>query len=351
MKHKILLISVAVMLVIGLVISGCAKPAPAPAPAPTPAPAPSPAPAPEPKTLEAVGFIPVDNIAMAFMWKYKDLVEQYSDGQLIIDILGASEVIPTEEQIFALKSGNIDMLFSMGDDIAWATPLGFAMVLTNMKPWEEREKGIWDYYREILARDCNAYWLGHMSAPLWFLIGTNVAAKSPDDLKELRIRCGATHYGSVEAIGAKPVGTPMMDIYTAMERGVIDAFAFPPLGWTQWGWHEVTKYWVGPRLMFGQNTCPLVNLDVWNSLSEEEQNWMTQPVLDHEMDFYAWTWWTKSGQEYGEESLLRAGLQRIEWTDEDNKWFQRTWRAALWDYVEGKMDPADFARFEKLVGH
>ncbi len=352
MGNKKLLTSIGSICLI-LVLAALPFMAACPAPAPpedgdlTPAPPPKP----EVKTLKAVAFLPVDFIAMAHMHKYADAVKEYSDGQLIIDILGDGEVIPTEEQIFAVGAGTIDMIFSMGDDISQGSPVGFAMALTNMSTKEERERGLWDYYREILARDCNVYYLGQLMSPQWWILTSNIPAKSPDELKGLKIRCGATHFGSVEAIGAVPVSTPMMDIYPAMERGIIDAFVFPPQGWTQFGWQDVTRYWVGPRIVRMQNSCPLINLDAWNSLTKEQQTWLTQPIIDYEEDLYAYQWWVITGEEYGEASILKAGLERIEWSDEDNKWFQDSWREALWDYVEEQMAPADFARFEELVGH
>jgi len=48
LTKKYLLIPVVVVVMIGLILAGCAKPAPAPAPAPAPSPAPAPAPAPAP---------------------------------------------------------------------------------------------------------------------------------------------------------------------------------------------------------------------------------------------------------------------------------------------------------------
>jgi len=338
------------MLVIGLVVAGCAKPAPAPPPAGGEA-APPP-PKAEPTVIKAVSFLPVDFIDSVHAKKYAEQVKLRSGGQLIIDIVGDGEVIPTEDQIFAVKEGRIDMIFSCGDDISQGSPVGFAMALTGpMKPWEEREAGIWDFYREILARDCNVYWLGSLMHPQWWDLFTNVRAEHPEDLKGLKIRCGATHFGSVEAVGAVPVSTTMMEIYTAMERGIVDGFVFPPAGWTEFGWQEVTKYWVGPQIVRMQNSCPLINLDVWNSLTKQEQDLLTQTVIDMEEDMYALHWWIWTGEEYGEASIVNAGVERIEWTAEENKWFQETWKNALWDYVEKQMKPDDFARFEKLVGH
>jgi TRAP-type transport system periplasmic protein len=347
MKKKLLLVMLTSVFVLGLLAAGCTPSAPPDETGPV-----QPSPEPEPtKVLTALCWLPADMIYGKHMFMYKDWVENYSDGRLVIDVKGNGEVIPTEEQIFAVGKGTIDMIFSCGDDISQGSPVGYSMVLTDMKPWEERERGIWDFYNETLGRDCNVHYLGQLMAPQWWDLFTNVKTDTPDDLKGLKIRSGATHFGSVEAVGAIPVTTPMGDIYTAMERGIVDGFVFPPIGWTQWGWQDVTKYWVGPRLVEGQNSTPLINLDVWNSLTKQEQDWLTQPIIDHEDEIYGFHYWCWAGDVYGEEAIVNAGVERIEWTDEENKWVQDTWSEALWDYVEGQMNSDDFARFEELVGH
>lgn len=362
MKNKILLVFMTLMLVAVPFLTACPAPPVPPEVAELEAElaaakakiaeleAPPP-PKPEPTVIKAISWLPVDFIVSAPLLKYAEQVKLRSNGQLIIDVIGGGEVIPTEEQIFAIKEGRIDMIFSAGDDISQGSPIGFAMVLTGMKPWEEREAGIWDFYRETLARDVNVYWLGQLIAPQWWTIFTNVKAEHPEDLKELKIRSGATHFASLKAIGAKPVSIPMMEIYTAMERGVVDGFVFPPVAFLQFGWQDVTKYWVGPRLVRSQNSTPLINLDVWNSLTKAEQDLLTQTVIDMEEDIWAFNWWMWTGEEYGEASILNAGVERIEWTEEENKSFQDTWMEALWDFVEEQVNPDDFARFEKLVGH
>jgi len=305
----------------------------------------------KPRVLSAVGLIPVDNINMKHMWQYKEWVENASKGQLIIDIKGNGEVIPTEEQIFALSKGRIDMIFSMGDDISQMTPLGSAMVLTGMPPWEEREKGIWDFYREIIARDCNAYWLGPLYSAQFFTLTTNVKATSPKDLKGKKIRAGSSFFDSVKAVGAVPVSTPLMEIYTAMERGTIDGFVMVPVGYTQFGWHEVTKYWTGPKLLEGSTpSCPLINMDVWKSLSDQEKKWLTQPIVDHLEEMYGYHFWLYGGQKYGTGAMLGSGVERIEWSEKDNEWFRNTWHDALWGYVKKHMKADDFKRFSDLVG-
>lgn len=56
----------------------------------------------------------------------------------------------------------------------------------------------------------------------------NKAVKSPDDLKGLRIRQPSAVAGDLlESMGAQPVGLPATDIYTSLQRGVVDGVSFP----------------------------------------------------------------------------------------------------------------------------
>ncbi len=52
--------------------------------------------------------------------------------------------------------------------------------------------------------------------------------RTPDDLKGLRIRRPSAVAGDLlESMGASPVGLPAPDIYTSIERGVVDGVSFP----------------------------------------------------------------------------------------------------------------------------
>ena len=104
MRNKVLVISIALMLVISLVISGCAKPAPAPAPSPAPAPAP------EVFKWKMQSFLPggiPDEVNMQDY--FSDLVNRLSEGRLVISTLGAGEVVGAMEVGDAVSQGILEM--------------------------------------------------------------------------------------------------------------------------------------------------------------------------------------------------------------------------------------------------
>ncbi len=57
---------------------------------------------------------------------------------------------------------------------------------------------------------------------------TEKLIKTPDDMKGLRIRRPSAVAGDIiESMGASPVGLPAGDVYTSLQKGVIDGLSFP----------------------------------------------------------------------------------------------------------------------------
>jgi len=281
--------------------------------------------------LKAVTGLPSDFNVFSRYWDWVEMVEQRSNGELIIDTIGGPEAVPLMEQVEALKSGLVDVNATFGSWLAGAMRIGDAMALSTMTAKEERECGLHDWYREVMAKEINAYYLGHYHAPQWMRIGTNIKVERPGDLAGLKIRSISFLFPGLEAVGAVPVAMPMGDVYTAMERGVIDAFTYPyAANWVEIGMHEVTEYVVGPRYFYGQNSALIVNLDTWKSLPEHLQKVLLDPVVENEEVWYQW--WIDFGNQE-EQKWQDAGIEFIEWSDADSAWFKRTFTDALWDWV------------------
>lgn len=296
--------------------------------------------------LRCVTGLPADHPAMAKGVEWAKLVSKYSGGKLVVDIVGGTEAIPLMEQAEALKSGMIDVNVTMGGWVAGLMPLGDAMILCPRAVSVKRDTEIVTFYREIMGKQLNAYYLGAHCAPQWQGFAGNVRVKDPKkDFTGQKIRAISFTFPVWEAVGASPVGMPASDVYTALERGVVDCFSYGMAGWVKMGWPEVVKYRYPVRVLYGDNTGILVNLNVWNSLSKEQQNWLQQPVLDHE-DEWAQYWEAAFAAE--EEAIIKAGMERLKWSDEDIKWFVQLADKELWKRVIEK-NPVYGPRFKEIV--
>jgi len=346
-KNKILLISVAVMLVIGLVMAGCAKPAPVPAPAPALAPAPAPA---EPRVLKAIASEPVDFVAWNTMYFHMEEVERLSHGQLIIDLVGGIEVTPQQDQIYAVGEGIFDINYNAGADLAHAVPLAHLMPTTNMTSWEEYESGLWDLYCDVFAEQTNTYYLGNAIAPMFLRMGTKVPVRNLEEAQGLKVRAVSGELPFWDAVGMKGVLIGDMDLYTAFERGVVDTLCYPCMGWSQWGWADLVDYIVGPRIGFAGNGCYIINLDTWNSLSAEEQKWLTQPFIDKAELWWGYNYWLYRGEVWGEDSLKKLGIEFIDWPEEDSQKLQEAYVEIVYKENIKNVSPDIAKRFADIVG-
>jgi TRAP-type transport system periplasmic protein len=66
------------------------------------------------------------------------------------------------------------------------------------------------------------------------------------------------------------VQTAPGEVYTALERGVVDGYGWPITGIFDLGWQEKTKYRVDPGF-YSAEVSILVNKSKWDSLTDEQR--------------------------------------------------------------------------------
>ena len=72
---------------------------------------------------------------------------------------------------------------------------------------------------------------------------TDKLIRTPEDMKGMRIRRPSAVAGDIiESMGASPVGLPANDMYTSLQRGVVDGLSFPWEAVTAFKIDEITKY-------------------------------------------------------------------------------------------------------------
>ncbi|PNK61021.1 TRAP transporter substrate-binding protein [Psychrobacter sp. FDAARGOS_221] len=104
---------------------------------------------------------------------------------------------------------------------------------------------------------------------------TNKLIKTPEDMKGLRIRRPSAVAGDIiESMGASPVGLPANDMYTSLQRGVVDGLSFPWEAVTTFKIDEVTKYHTNIPF-YSSGLMLAMNKDTYQGLPED-----LQKVLD-----------------------------------------------------------------------
>jgi len=344
---KVLYCLVAVVFMAGLVL-GCAgtepTPSPTPAPSPTPSPTPTPAPAPEKVTLKAISFLPVDHPVNAGAHIFTDIVNERGEGNLVIDFFGGPEVIPGFDQGEAVKTGAMDMIYNVTAYYAPMLPAADTLHLTEYTPWEERENGLYEFMVE-LHKEINAYYIGRWSCNQPFYLQSAKPIERPADLASVKMRTAALYDEFMRALGIIPVTLAMSDVYSALERGIIDGFGWPIQGAASYGWNDRVKYCID-HPFYEQNNTILINLDLWNRLPKEYQDLLLESAIDAEKEM--WDVHGKQNEEARKESL-DLDVNFVKFSPADAKYYVDLAYSTSWAIAKEKVDPVTYTKLEQLL--
>lgn len=280
--------------------------------------------------LKAISAFPKNHPHNLGLPLFIKLVEEKSHGRLKINWLGGPEVVKTFDQAEALRRGSVDML--LYNPFSFFKPLGAIFMcrgLSQIPAWQERQTGAFDLWVKVFREKVNAEYLGSLNSLVPFRLFLNKKITGVDGLKGLKIRVAPLYMPWMRALGAKPITIPPMEIYTAMQRGVVDGFVWPAYAIPGLGWHEVTKYMVIPGA-FQIEPATIVNLDKFNALPKD-----LQKVLKDVTEIMEGIDTARSlvRMETDWKIMSAAGMQKLVLPPADAKKFVDTANEVTWKYV------------------
>jgi TRAP-type C4-dicarboxylate transport system substrate-binding protein len=216
-------------------------------------------------------------------------VETASKGDIKF-IISGPETVPPFEQLQPVSSGVFQLLLTHGAYHVGQTPylLSIEALAGDLNQW--REAGV----REMVDRHYQKHGLklvalGQTPERSALQIILRQPVGSSGDLQGRKIRGTQTFSGVFAFLGASPVVLPPSEIYSALEKGVVDGAGWPVLGVLDYRWFEVAKFFVRPT--FGMLTYPIFfNRDAWNRLSDPQKQILLEEGRKIEDAFYPeWT--------------------------------------------------------------
>ncbi len=208
-----------------------------------------------------------------------DRITAATDGRLTVKLFAAGELVPAFESFDAVSSGAADMYHAaeyywQGKHQAFnffaAVPMG--LVASELDAWINVGGGqaLWD---ELSAKFNIKPWMaGNTGVQMggWF----NKEINSLEDLKGLKMRMPGLGGEVLRRLGATAVGLPGGEIFPALQSGAIDATEWVgPWNDLAFGFYKVAKFYYYPGFHEpGSGLSCGINLDVWNSFSEGDQN-------------------------------------------------------------------------------
>ena len=195
------------------------------------------------------------------------------EGVVQIEVRGGPEAIGMFQQPDAVRAGVVDMVYTPGSFYAGALPEKDALVTSNLTAVETRENGGIELIDQIHQEKMGVKYLGWFDSGvcynLWTRDAPTLDADGNLDVSGLKLRGNAVYNAFfTDYLGAQVIDLPTTEVYSALERGVVDATGWTQIGLIDLKWNEFLNYRIEP-CFFSTDLGTIVNLEKWNCLSEE----------------------------------------------------------------------------------
>ena len=230
---------------------------------------------------------PAGNPNFEFQKGWTELVAEKSGGKVQIELLPVGSVVEYNETLDAVAAGILDG--QICDSSYWAgKDPAFGLISNPVGAWSDPEQMI-DFVengggKELMQELLGAYGLHFIgvSTPGLEAFVSRVPLDGVDDLKGVKMRSPEGPIANVfAAAGASPVNLPSAEVFTALDKGVVDAADYSVFSVNQaQGMNDIAPNPVYP----GFHSLPLVEVSMnaakWDALPDDIKAMLEETVKE-----------------------------------------------------------------------
>lgn len=218
--------------------------------------------------------------------EFKASLEEISGGKMTLEISGGG-VLGTETQLVEqcqLGTDNVEItIFSasnMGSVCDKLSMLALPWVFQNDDICEEylsNPNGTLDALSEDILNDFGLQVFGYGTGGGRNWMGNGEQPLDVDSAKGkvFRVLSAGALADAYSTVGFIPSNVAFAEVYTAYTQGVIDVGDWPLSSGYSFGFHDICDWMIMTGIQQFASAW-VMNADVWNSLSAEEQGWVTE---------------------------------------------------------------------------
>jgi TRAP-type C4-dicarboxylate transport system substrate-binding protein len=261
-------------------------------------------------------------------------VEKRTNGGFKIKVFLPNELCKKNECPEALMAGMIDALGGNGMYWTGIWPEGFISgnIPYSTKTYEKFENIYRNTeYIKLLRRGHakkNVYWLCNTESASSNLM-TTFPIRSVADIKGKKIAASGPRADLIKAMGGAPVNVSSAEMYTALQRGLVEGITYPPYCGISYKFFEVVDYVIWPGITVPSMGEILVNLESWNKLPEEYKNIINEEAFSMFVDEALPEWGPKKDK-LAQEGAEKYGVKNI-WLADKAYEEMREYAMPLWD--------------------
>lgn len=279
----------------------------------------------------------------------KNAIDEFNkaaNGEMIIDVYAADQLVPHGELFNALQAGTVDMAVS--DDYSMGSPADVAVFSAYFPAiarygldidalW--RHYGLDDIWEEAYNEIEGVTWLSQGSWDPCNIASTK-PIRSVEDLKGLRLFTSLFNGKFLEEqFGVVPIVMPVEDVEMALQTGMLDGVSWS--GITELytiGWSEVCDYFLTNPISGAWSGGWFVNTESWESIPEHLQQLLRLAIEKSHYYRLHWYWWGEARyRAYGDAFELTT-IPDDEWTSLEEQ------AAKYWDTFAEQSD-----RFANII--
>ncbi len=267
---------------------------------------------------------------------FADKLAEVSGGEMTVRQFpgGALNSVPPK-QYAILLDGVADIVFTLPGYTGDVFPLTNVVTLPDVCTSSVACTEALLRARDLLEGEYNAKLLAIWANAPPILLTRDTPVRTLEDLAGMKVRVTSKQdVPFVEALGASAVAQPVNVINQNLANGVIDAIAIGPSAIGSFKLHEPANYLTTWFPGSGSAFVLLMNNDVWNSLSEEQQGWVSA-ASDASLSMAGGTFYDRAAAR-GLQIAAEGGVEIIDLSDEE----KARWNAALAPAIAAAKDEA-----------
>ncbi len=216
---------------------------------------------------------------------WAESVTELTDGRIEIDLMPVETIVAHNETLDAIAAGILDGHVTDTSYFAGKDP-AFSLIANPVGAWSDPQE-MFDFMEEgggnelmnELVEPYGLHFIGATTPGLEAFV-SKVPLEGVDDLKGLKVRAPEGLVQRVfAAAGAAPVNLPSSEIFTSLDKGVIDAADFTVFSTNQaQGVNDIAPHPVYP----GFHSMPLVEVSLnkakWDALPDDLKEILTESV-------------------------------------------------------------------------
>jgi len=256
-----------------------------------------------------------------FLQTWAGWVAEDSNGRIEVQVLPADAVVKYSETLDAVGANIIQGDFTDPSYFAGKDP-AFSLIGNMVGAWSHPNQ-LFDMMKngggfEIFDKLLNSYGvklLGVASTGVEAFV-SKIPIRNTADLKGVKLRAPQGMVNNVfTAMGATPVNLPGSEVYTSLEKGVIDASDYTVFATNQaQGMNDIARYPIYPGFHSMPTMQVTMNLQTWNALPDDLKKVMLKTV-----DRFS-AYMVEEHEKLDKKAVAEAkskGIEVVSWPDEE----------------------------------